>query len=150
MSSATFRLNDTNSNTFARFPVKNNISVTTILSADGTTPKKILEGSTTVLGSRISKILISSNDTSRVINLFLHNGTIISELPFISFSIADGSTNKVYSNILNIPELSDIIERDNNGNKFFMLDTNYSIYASVDSSVTSLKTIQFSSWVEDY
>ena len=156
MTTATFRPDDNNSNTYARYPVKVINQLTTFVTADGTTAKKIAEGTTTVLGSRINKILISSDDTtSNIIKFYLHDGTSLSPLPIGFIAIlnnsGDGSdTAKNVVSVLRSEALDPIVELDNNGNPYLLLSTEYSLYASVTTAITAAKTIQVAVWLDDY
>jgi hypothetical protein len=152
---ATFRTDDQNSNTFARFPVQVLNQVTTFTNADGTTAKKIAQGDTTVLGSKISKILVTTTEViGNTLKLWLHDGTSLSTLPITFVGIpansGDGSTTANCVSVLRSTAVDPCVELDNNGNPYLLLSKTFSIYASVSTAVASTKTLQVSVWIDDY
>lgn len=156
MAIATFRTDDSNSNSYARYPVKVIHQVTTFTSADGLTAKKVAEGTTTVLGSRVNKIIITSNDTaSNIIKFYLHDGTNLSALPigFLPIPNNSGDSSDPAKNIISVlrsTAFDPLVDLDNNGNPYLLLSTEYSLYASLNLTVTATKTIQVATWLDDY
>ena len=152
---ATFRLDDANSNSYARFPVQVRHIVTTFDPVDTTTAKIIVTGDTTVLGSKISKILVTSTSTDNTILFYLHNGTINTALPIFFNSIpansGDGSmANKVAVNVIRSTTMDPIVDLDNNGNPYLMLSPGWSLSASMLTTIEATKMVQISIWIDDY
>jgi len=152
---ATFRTDDTNSNSYARFPVQVRHVVTTFNPADTTTAKIIATGDTTVLGSRISKILVTSSDIDNTMLFYLHNGTTNTLLPIFFNTIpansGEGSvTNKLAVNVLRSIDMDGVVDLDNNGNPYIMLSAGWSLSASMLSTVAADEMIQISVWIDDY
>lgn len=153
---ATFRIDDSQSNAYARFPVQNIQKIITFDSSNFAVPQLIAEGNTTVLGSRVGKIMISTNDTlDNQIQFYLHDGSNIAALPFAFDGIPalTGSgldTSKFATNCLRSTGFEQIVDLDNNGNPFFMLQVGYSIYAKINTQISALKTIQVTTWLDDY
>ena len=153
---ATFRTDDSQSNAYARFPVQNIQKIVTFNSSNFATPQLILTGETTVLGTRVSKIIVTTNDTlDGQVQFFLHNGTSLSTLPFAFDGIPalSGSgldPTKPAINCLRSVSFEQLTDLDNNGNPFFMLQVGYTIYARITNTISSLKTIQIITWADDY
>lgn len=156
MTTATFRADDTNSNTYARYPVRIINQITTFVNGDGLNAKKIAEGTTTTVGSRISKILITTDDTAvNIFKFFLHDGTSTSLLPigFISVPANSGdstSNNNNTVSVLRSTNIDPLVDLDNNGNPYILLSPEYSLYGSVTTAVSASKTLQVAVWIDDY
>lgn len=151
---ATFRTNDVQSNTYARFPVKVLPKVTTFTDADTTTAKVISISDTSVLGSRIDSIVITTDDASNN-NMFfyLHDGTSLSTLPIAHVGVAgnsgtDGTTLSVSA--LRANTLEPLVMLDNNGNSYIMLGPGWTLYAAMGADVTASATVQVAVWGHDY
>lgn len=151
---ATFRTGDNDSNVLARYPVNVVQTVTDFVNADGTTPKKITGGDTTVLGARLDLMIFSSNDAAaNIFYFYMHDGTTLSTIPFAYIAVpstagTDGATPQV--SVLRSTDWDSIVSLDNNGNPFMMLTPGYSLYAAPVLAVTASQTIQVITWVHDY
>ena len=155
MAQATFRSDDTNTNTLARFPAQVRPKVTEFVAGDTTTAKQITTTETAVLGTRVDKILLSTNDAATVqhVNFYLHDGTTLSTLPFAwvplpQSSGTDGLTIPVSA--LRSTEFQGVVELDNNGNPYIMLGVGWSIYAAMGATINGTDTVQISAWGHDY
>lgn len=153
---AVFRADDSQSNAYARFPVQS-LQQKTIFDANNfSTPTQIAFSSTSVLGSRVGRILISTNDTlDNQILYYLHDGVQISELPFAfdgvpALSGSGSDVNKPTINSLRSTTFEQFVDLDNNGNSYFMLQAGYSIYARLLNTVSVNKKVQVLAWTDDY
>lgn len=153
---ATFRTDDSDSNAYARFPVQSFQKITTFNTANFASPQLVASGETSVLGSRISKLIVTTNDTlDNQIQYYLNDGSLLSTLPFAfdgvpALSGSGIDVAKFAINSLRSSAFEQLVDLDNNGNPFFMLQAGYSIYARLTSSVSAAKTVQVISWVDDY
>lgn len=152
----TFRSNDTNSNTYARFPVEIKNQLTNFVTADSTNLKTIATSTTTHLGSRIAKILVSSDDTaSNIMRFHLFDSTTASTLPFGFIAIPNASgtgedTAKGAVSVLRSTDFDPIVDLDNNGNPYLLLEAGWSLQASLILAPSADKTIQVACWIDNY
>jgi hypothetical protein len=156
MAIATFRTDDQNSNSYARYPVKVIQQITTFTNSDTNTIKSIATGTTSVLGSRISRMIVTSNDTEdNLIRFYLNNNSVNSTLPigFIQIPSNSGDGSNVNKNIISVLRsqvFDPIVDLDNNGNPYFMLATGWSLTANLLMTASATKTIQIATWLDDY
>jgi hypothetical protein len=153
---ASFRIDDSNSNAYARYPVKSLQKIAIFNNSNWSIPQLIASGDTTVVGSRISKILISTDDTlDNLIKFYLHDGTSLSTLPFSFESVPalSGSgldVSKITINCLRSTKFEPFIDYDNNNNTYLFLETGYSIWAVLQNAISATKFVQTIAWLDDY
>lgn len=153
---ATFRTSDQDSNTYARYPVEVINKITTFDSTNGTTPLAIASSTTTTLGSRVGKILISSNDTAaNIMKFYLHDGTTMSTIPFGFVAVPNDSgtgsdTDKPVVSVLRSTDFDSIVELDNNGNPYLLLQAGWGVYGELLLAPSAGAVIQVISWVDNY
>lgn len=153
---ATFRFDDINSNSYARFPVEVINKITEFDNSNGINTKKITNSSTTYLGQKISKILVSSDDSAdNLLKIYVHDGSSVSSNPigFVSIPLESGMGSDVTKPIVSVLRSADfdpIVDLDNNGNPYLMLNVGWSLYAALDSAPGAGKIIQVYTQVDDY
>ena len=156
MSVALFRAEDQNSNAYARYPVKVIQKVTTFTRDNWIVPQMIAQSTTLTVGSKVSKIIITSNDTvDNGVLFFINYENSISTLP-IAFDTVPAMSGsgidlvKLPINSLRSTKLQSIVDVDNNGNTFFMLETGNSIWAAMRGEISAGKSIQILTSTDDY
>lgn len=153
---ANFRVEDQNSNAYARYPVKSVQNVGQFNNTNWSVPQKIAESQTIYVGSKISKIVISSTDSiDNVMMFWYHDGNELSPIPFAfeaipSFSGTGQDLNKIPINVLRSSKFEPFVDYDNNGNTYLFLEIGSSIYANLQSPVSENTVIQTISWLDDY
>jgi hypothetical protein len=129
---------------FATRTVKN--SAVTFVNADGTTAKDLFTAGAD--DSLLRSVGIVSDDTaSRVIDLFLHNGTTAFLLGSVNIPAASGSDGTT-------PEINALLfaslPLDARDKKFIPLKTGWKLQAKMQGAVTAAKTVTVICLGEDY
>lgn len=158
---ADFRLDDPNSNSYARFPVQVRNIVSFYVTADGTAPsatKEIANVETTVIGARISKILVTNSSSDNVILFYLHagnDGPPVGALPAffcaIQADVGMGTDiTKPAISVLRSINLDPVVDLDNNGNPYIMISPGWALSAGMISAVDAAAAVQVSVWIDEY
>ena len=130
-----------------------NPPIVTIVNADGTTPKVVLDSS--ILGnsegSIITQITISTDDTAaNKAFLYINDGTTDARVGWVD--VAAGAGTDGTDNAVSMLAASTFTHRrlDNNANPYFLLQGGHDLKIGMQNAVTSTKTVWVIIELEDY
>lgn len=153
-----FRPNDSNSNTYARFPTNIRTNILSLTSSNYNASTNVLTSNLagSVLGYRIESISVTNDDTKDN-NLLFYLQEVsspnLSTLPIAFCSITAGSGTD-YSDypttVLSSTAFSSFTLTDNNGNLYLPMDLNYKLIVKSQLAPSTAKTIQIYTTISDY